>query len=887
MPQLSNFRMNRLTIKNIFAILALLGILFFSVYVIVNLGKNNQTVNVANIPIPDNAIVVARINNIALLQKQMSNGNLIVAQWKKAKIVNSFLDELVLWDTLAHKCSFTGPLYVSLHPAGAKNHFWLFSWPTTPGCSTDQILSAAGYKKTNERSYENETIEQWLKSESTLYTLQSGNFHFASSSVLIIEDLIHYLHKDKILSKDSIFNQVNITANLQASTNIFIQWEKTGFFHEIIQDNSSLFPLPGNMSGWLGIDLHFKADLLFLTGYCSIESRHFLAKFFGQQQQKIQCPDFITHHVTWAIQYNINDFKTYLLQSRNASQKNVTIEIVDEIEKKYAFDFLEELASVIGPEFYLFNNHMPASDRYDFPVFACKLKENDGFLSFVSRFSPVSDTLPYYFIPGEIFQPFVPFDMTLPDTLFGFIFKDEYAIMAESKEHLNELKILLFSGEAVNNQNIYQRSIPYLVDEADIWYWINPQHIFSNAEKVFKKDFLEKSGISNEILSTPSILTFQFDLKSGNRALFNLVYAFKTDTSAPIAINQLFEYKHNNNIIHGPYLFPNHINHSYDLFFQDDQGNFGLIDNTGKLIWQKSLESPIISPPIAVDKYNNGKWQIVFNTGKQIFFLDRNGNHLNPFPITPQENTRLPVSVLDYDNNHNYRILWTGSSALFNFDLNGQSVEGWNHSTENDTLIIPPFHFAVEGKDHITYVTRKGMIKSTDRRGSQRINQYMAYFNPDIYFFKKGRTPATSYIFSFKNGFISQKSLNGEEILLPFSADTCYFIGSLNNDKWADMVLYQNNSLVIMDEAGNVIFQKEMPRPTKLKLDQYNTKNKENILAIALHPQNIIYILRNFKIDQSLPFDAEHIILQNINLDDNPELIIRKNNTVKTYQLLP
>lgn len=138
-----------------------------------------------------------------------------------------------------------------------------------------------------------------------------------------------------------------------------------------------------------------------------------------------------------------------------------------------------------------------------------------------------------------------------------------------------------------------------------------------------------------------------------------------------------------------------------------------------------------------------------------------------------------------------------------------------------------------------------------------------------------------------KRRLFLKKSLNGEEILLPFSADTCYFIGSLNNDKWADMVLYQNNSLVIMDEAGNVIFQKEMPRPTKLKLDQYNTKNKENILAIALHPQNIIYILRNFKIDQSLPFDAEHIILQNINLDDNPELIIRKNNTVKTYQLLP
>jgi hypothetical protein len=171
----------------------------------------------------------------------------------------------------------------------------------------------------------------------------------------------------------------------------------------------------------------------------------------------------------------------------------------------------------------------------------------------------------------------------------------------------------------------------------------------------------------------------------------------------------------------GPWLLTDHLSRTKQILVQDSKNRISLISCTGKMMWQRELDGPILGDVRQVDKFKNGKLQMLFNTESRIHLIDRNGKDVERFPIAISEKASAPLNVFDYEGKKEYRILIpTVEASLLNFDMNGKAVEGWAPPKTTTTCEVPVEHLRIRGKDYLILVDKKGGVTALDRRGEGR-----------------------------------------------------------------------------------------------------------------------------------------------------------------------
>ena len=173
-------------------------------------------------------------------------------------------------------------------------------------------------------------------------------------------------------------------------------------------------------------------------------------------------------------------------------------------------------------------------------------------------------------------------------------------------------------------------------------------------------------------------------------------------------------------VAHGPWMLKDHTTGAHNILLQDTRDQLVLLASTGKVLWERALEGPVLGGIHQVDRYRNGKLQMVLNTAGNIHMIDRNGKDVEGFPVALKNATSAPVAVFDYDGKRDYRIVVAdGTGKLLNFGADGKPVTGWNPAQ------VGPSECAVEyirlrGKDHLIIVNKAGKIAALDRRGEVR-----------------------------------------------------------------------------------------------------------------------------------------------------------------------
>jgi hypothetical protein len=174
-------------------------------------------------------------------------------------------------------------------------------------------------------------------------------------------------------------------------------------------------------------------------------------------------------------------------------------------------------------------------------------------------------------------------------------------------------------------------------------------------------------------------------------------------------------------IIRGPFLLTDHLSRTLQVLVQDGKNRIALISCTGKVIWQRELDAPIMGEVHQVDRYRNGKLQMLFNTEGKIHLIDRNGKDVEQFPITLPEKASAPLNVFDYDGMKEYRILLpTVEAHLLNYGLDGKAVQGWVPPTTRATCSVPVQHLRMGNKDYLILVDHNGGVSVLDRKGAPR-----------------------------------------------------------------------------------------------------------------------------------------------------------------------
>ena len=139
-----------------------------------------------------------------------------------------------------------------------------------------------------------------------------------------------------------------------------------------------------------------------------------------------------------------------------------------------------------------------------------------------------------------------------------------------------------------------------------------------------------------------------------------------------------------------------------------------------KIIFERQLDSKIITEIFQVDLYKNNRLQFMFLTNKQLIVLDINGNFVKRIDLKKSESKKY-LSVFDYDKNRNYRIVIQNGKSVKMLDSKFNDVKGFKRTKLKTEISHKLKHHRILNKDYLTIVDEDGAPLILDRRGNIRI----------------------------------------------------------------------------------------------------------------------------------------------------------------------
>lgn len=174
-------------------------------------------------------------------------------------------------------------------------------------------------------------------------------------------------------------------------------------------------------------------------------------------------------------------------------------------------------------------------------------------------------------------------------------------------------------------------------------------------------------------------------------------------------------------VMRRPDIVRNHVNGTSEVLVQDVAHTLHLVGPSGRKLWSLSLEGPILGEVHQIDRFKNGKLQLLFNTVDRIHLIDRNGKEVDGYPITLKPGASAPLAVFDYDGQRDHRILVPlADGSVRNYSADTRPVEGWAPPVLDAPMSNCVHHVRVGNMDRLLLVGGDGELVLLDRRGNRR-----------------------------------------------------------------------------------------------------------------------------------------------------------------------
>ncbi len=303
-------------------------------------------------------------------------------------------------------------------------------------------------------------------------------------------------------------------------------------------------------------------------------------------------------------------------------------------------------------------------------------------------------------------------------------------------------------------------------------------------------------------------------------------------------------------IISHPFVVKSHVDRKDEVLVQDSLNNLYHLSSDGKVLWQVTLDGPIIGEIKQVDFYKNGKLQFFFATSKKLHVIDRLGNYVSPFPIGIKAKEIEYVSVVDYDNSKKYRFLLADKSGkLWMYDKDGQNLEGWRPQNVENGLFTSARHHRIRGKDYILAIRKDGWAHLMNRRG-----EYIKGFPLNLdarpvgdYYVEIGNSVAsTNFVCISKDGFRLKFNLEGKlmsrETLVKPSFETQFRLIAEQRSKAYLIKRQDAKRLTILNEDGVELFSNDFIGINPVSVQYYDFGAGKMYVSITDLAQDVSFI---------------------------------------------
>jgi hypothetical protein len=337
-----------------------------------------------------------------------------------------------------------------------------------------------------------------------------------------------------------------------------------------------------------------------------------------------------------------------------------------------------------------------------------------------------------------------------------YINLDDFFIFSSNITFLKSFISNYQNDNVLSKQDSFKNLKLNLSDESSLLIYGDPKELNTLLNLNFNED--KKLNISNY---KSCAVQYVYDTDFAHIAA---VFETHKDKIQNKGVTEEFNISLETALFNTPQLVKNHTNNQMDIIIQDVKHNLYLISNQGKVHWKKQLEGKIIGDINQIDTYKNGRLQLVFNTSKRLYVLDRNGKNVNRFPLVFKDDITQPISVFDYDNKKKYRLMVTQNKSVLMYDKNGAIVKGFTYKNAKSTIRTQPKHFRIGRKDYIVFTHGK-TFEVLDRLGQPRttINERINFSRNEVYLYKNSFTTSNTngeLIQVNTKGNVNHKNLN-------------------------------------------------------------------------------------------------------------------------------
>lgn len=461
----------------------------------------------------------------------------------------------------------------------------------------------------------------------------------------------------------------------------------------------------------------------------------------------------------------------------------------------------------------------------------------------------------FKFEKDSIFRDrFLPF-FSLEKASLGFVYGN-FAVFSNDKKTLQHI-----ISQKVNNQTLatsekFKDISMQLADESSYL-------IYKNGEGLY--DFLNRPAKGYNANAVQYVYETNFAHING------ILSKYKKRPSGN-SITDDFTVSLTSEILMQPQTVKNHRNNSYEIVVQDVLNNLYLISNSGQILWKRKLEGGILGKVKQIDIYKNGRLQLAFATPNYVYIIDRNGKDVGPFPKKFNDNITKPLSVFDYDNRKNYRLLVTQNKSLIMYNTEAKRVNGFKYKKASNTISSQPKHFKIGSKDYIVF-SQGEKLEVLNRQGKERITVKgnIEFSNNSIYLYQNKFTTLTN------TGQLAQVDTDGHINLKPFDLDT----NSNINTTSKTLVAMSDNKLKIKSKILDLDFGNyTMPRIFYLYDKIYISTTDLDAKKVFIYDSQG-KLLPNFPV-----FGTASIDLQNLDKKRGLELITQSDNkTIIVYKI--
>jgi len=704
--------------------------------------------------VPDDAALILETGNAAEIWRDLSQSGVIWEELQatdlyfRLNVIGLALDSAMRSRAELRKYLDRKPLAVSVHSSGARTYSFLLSIPLSGNADEDRLKDEVrALLKPNGtpeiRTYEGVSLitVQPSFTDSPITFFASDGLLVVSLNSILAEESVRALKQAARVTADPSFVRARKTADSNARARLFINHTR---FAGLVKpyagkDAKGAAFFTTTFGNWSALDLTMRSNAFLLNGFVHApdSSEAWLSGFSDSKAPKIKLLASLPVNTAYFAFYGFGDYAEYY-KRRSLMRESAGVKYkVDKALKSADGDCNCKsealLTGWIGSQAAVFITEPSSSDyaSHRFAAFHVKSRTAaDEALekleaAFAGGDEPLSESDAEF--DGHLIRKLNIGRLygTLVGDAFGGL-DSPYAVRIGETvlmgNSLNAVRVLIqsvASGKTLSEDAGFRDFNEQISSEAHFAVYSALSRSPFIYEALLDEEHAKPLAGQRETLRKFQGFVYQVrHYKDGlyyNNIFFKHNPVYEQETTA------IWEARLKAPVRGKPHLVKNHYTGALEAVVQDIENRIYLLANTGKVLWEATLDGPIEGDIVQVDLYKNRKLQMFFSTRTKLYVLDRNGNNVEGFPVTLPEKASAPASVNDYDNSRDYRFFVPlESGKTMAVDARGKKVEGWSFTDSEARLITPVEHIRVRSKDYLFAVNAKGRIHLLDRQGNSR-----------------------------------------------------------------------------------------------------------------------------------------------------------------------